>query len=444
MNSSTLTTRRIAAAGVVAAVVVIAHPTPVPAGAAGPAATPAAASVPVSSGMGVTLNQVDYTWSSSPDTDSAAGEIRVDVATLTSSTSMSSGFLNVGTSQGWVVENLPVVPGNPDPVLTQQFEISTTDGTAVTSINADVEFSPAPMSSFSSGSMQAFAVGDTVDDDSGFGAAAASGPEAPPPPGVVAFRGRAALTVCSQTKHPNVETAVNQCAPAAVANSLDWMRTTYGLPVPDANVPGERNNTSLVGKLDLAMNRPKNTTIGAQSILDGKLRYLANSNLGGKVLVKHQGMLGGADYKAYGLTSHANGTTITAKFIQSEICAGEDVELGVLWKNGGHFIELTGAGTILGVPWITYKHDHVQGDNTKGTTGTDFSFLIDTDKDGRLNLVNEGGSPNLAFLITQSLAPQTNVPEMPATAAPLLLLGLPLLAAVRRRRVVGRGSYTRG
>ena len=44
--------------------------------------------------------------------------------------------------------------------------------------------------------------------------------------------------VCLQSNHPNVQAAAMQCAPAGVANSLDWLRIQYGIAVPHANVKG--------------------------------------------------------------------------------------------------------------------------------------------------------------------------------------------------------------
>ena len=74
------------------------------------------------------------------------------------------------------------------------------------------------------------------------------------PVATVSFNGAApAVTGTYQTGHPNVEAAVNQCAPAAVANSLKWPGVTT-----DPNVAGtsaDNPNSSLVGKLDSAMGR---------------------------------------------------------------------------------------------------------------------------------------------------------------------------------------------
>lgn len=399
--------------------------------------------VPVGPAMGVTFFQVDYSWDTSPVVDSGTGEIDVDIATLTSATGISSGFLNVGTSNGWVVQNLPVdVTDDPYASITTQFELSPSDGSPITSETADVEFSATPVSSFSTGTTQAYSVGDANYDGSGKGTAGASGPEAPPAPGAITFVGGPAFTFCFQANHPNIEAADNQCGPAAAANSLAWLKTQYGVGIPDNNVMGLCDN-SLVGRLETLMGRcggpptrRAGPTVRDDKFLTGKLQYLANNNLGDKVVVKHQARndegVGGGDFTAAGLTSKGNGAAPTADFIISELCAGEDVELGFIYAKGGHWVELTGAGKILGVPWITYKSDHDQTSDTKGTSQTDFSFLRDSDADGLLNLVNEGGVPNAQIVVTESPAAPTNVPEAPA-AALLLLIGGLVLITVRRR-----------
>jgi len=401
--------------------------------------------VPVMPGQGVAFHQVSYNWDTSPDPNSQVGEVEVDIATLAASTGQSSGFINVGTSLGWVVQNLPVDSADPDVNIVTKFEISSADGAVVSTLPADVEYSTAPVSSFSPGSMPAYTVDSTNYNGSGKGTTPVSGVQSPPTPGAITFQGGPILTVCWQAQHANVQAADNQCGPAAVANSLDWLRTTYQLPVPDPNVMGLRDNNSLVGKLDLAMNRGDNTTtrrsgpgVADNAFLTGKLTYLANNNLGNKVVVNHQARndegVGGGDFSAAGLTSHGNGAKPTAAFIQQEICAGEDVELGFIYPGGGgHWVELTGAGSILGVPFVTYKSDHNQADDTKGTDKTDFSFLVDSDADGLLNLVNEGTKPNAQIVVTESPAPQSNVPEVPGSAALLLLLPAGAAAASWRR-----------
>jgi hypothetical protein len=155
------------------------------------------------------------------------------------------------------------------------------------------------------------------------------------------------------------------------------------------------------------MNRAATSRCAGEGVTDknfvkGKLTYLANNGLGDALTVKHQDdAFGGEDIIASGLTSKGCGVP-SAAFIITEISNGQDVELGYTFPGGGHWVELVGAGTIGGVPWISYKSDHVQCNDTTGTDRTDFSNLRDTDGDGLLNLVNEANQPNADIVVSQS------------------------------------------
>jgi len=375
--------------------------------------------VKVLPGEGVSLNQVNFTWVGATWLNSDTGQVDVNIAILRASTGMSSGFINIFTSLGWVVQNLPVFSGFPYPSISTNFDLGVTPGVNITSLDAFVEFSTDPVYSFAGGPLATFSVGDTEFNGQGKDAPVLGGPLAPPTPGVVAFIPGGAAQVYLQPNHQNVQTADNQCGPAAVANSLQWLEDTYGINVPHDNVLGLRGApaNSLVGQLDLCMqrgarDRADGDTVADLKFVEGKLTYLANNGLGGKLTVKHQDdAFGSANVSAAGLTSVGNGTP-TAAFIISEICEGEDVELGYTLPDGsGHWVEITGAGTFLGIPCITYRSDHEQTarnatggfiTDTEGTDLTDFSFLVDTDGDGLPNLVNQAGCPNADIVVSQS------------------------------------------
>lgn len=391
---------------------------------------------------GFSFSQVNYLWPTTPQfVNSDTVQFDVNVGSLP------GGYVNVsakdatGTSR-WVVQNLPVRPSGFAGTFTSP-SISTSLGlgavfgnalgTKITSVNASVDLSPVPLDVFSGSSFQSYSLSasNAVYNAQGFGSSLASGRLLPPEPNAVSFAVGGLLRGTFQPNHPNVETAVNQCFPAAVANSLTYLQKSYGIKVPDPNVPGRGDpatskvlladdtteGKSLVGRLDLDFKRQSTSRLLGEPVearpgLEGKLTYLGRNGLG-DLIVKHQGLLGDMNVPAGGVTSVGKGLKVTAKFIADEIAAGEDVELGFLWDEGGHFVDIVGAGSIFGVPWIAYAHDRIQTDDTMGT-GVDFSFLVDTDLDGHLNLVNEKGVPNAAFLIAQS------VPE-PATI--LLLIG---------------------
>ena len=403
---------------------------------------------------GVSVRQVAFTWDGAARVaESNTGEILVDAARVLSQAGTTSGYVNVATSAGWVVQNVPVRREFAEHPLAIDFKLASSNGRDVPTVRSDVRFSRTPLVEFArfasgrgfvgaraaaaSAPAGSLVVGETEFNGQGFGAGGPVAVPKAPVPGALRFLARllrplgAVFSMCYQPGHPNVEAARNQCAPASVANSLAWMKAKQGLDIPDPNVPGLRDNASLVGKLDLATGRVAggatgrdrrvgNPVRGSQH-LRGKLSYLANKKPA--VVVSHQGgddVDGAANFAAGGLTSTGRGARVTADFIISEICKGEDVELGYLFPGGGgHFVNVTGAGRVLGVPWITYVSDHVQSDqdfipgsriprkrtdNDEGTGTIDFSFLRDTDRDGRLNLVNEATVPNAEMVTTESPA----------------------------------------
>jgi hypothetical protein len=394
----------------------------------------------VSAAQGVTLlptdnsaivDQVDFR--AAPD--SSLGQLTIDIANANAAAGLSSGYINVADSSGnWLVRNLPIFGSATfdSPTITANFNLDVPDGTALSSKNLCIDYSSTPTTSFGGGSTALFSVGQATLAQGGFGGSL-SGYLGTNNPSQIQFNTGELISGVYQKNHPNQQAANNQCAPMAVANSLTWLKNEKGLPVPDPNNIGLKGDNSLVGKLDSAMKRGVRTRtdgdpVAAASILDGKLTYVGDANLGDKVITKHQGMLGGADVKgANGLLSHARGTAISIDWIISELEHGEDVEMGFVYPGGGgHFVDITGAGYILGVPWITYVSDHSQTDkdptDTSGTGMVDFSFLKGN------TLVMEPGTPSMAFVISQS------IPEPSTFTFAVLGVGAIWLTGHRRRQ----------
>jgi hypothetical protein len=280
------------------------------------------------------------------------------------------------------------------------------------------------------------------------------------PNGAMAGNGASPLTfggtgfnVTYQLGHPNVEAAINQCAPAAVANSLTYLglnnqpNNPGSFGVPDNPAAGG----SLVANLDLLMGRqstgcPNNTPCGVWP-LDGKLLYLSDlgnpnvvvnvqdSNGAGALTAGNgNGITPGQNYTDYGVTATNQGAP-SFDFIQSELAAGEDVEFDIAYlcpasgqyigSNGGivrcvagtvigrHYVEATGAGSILGVNVITQISDEQQG-QAGGTSNVRFDQVT-----GGNFLPGEG--PGGAFI--DQVISESVVPE-PGT---VLLIGAGLL-----------------
>lgn len=417
-------------------------------------ATPVAA-VTVVPGQGVSLNQVDFTFAGATLFNSSSGEIVVDVAVLNAQAGLSSGFVNVTTSLGWVVQNLPVFPGYPYPSISTSFSLGSVAGANVSSLQAHVEYLPAPVTSFAGGALTTFPVGDVQFNAEGEGgAAAAIAP--PPPPGAVGFQAGGLVEARFQPGHPALQTAHNQCLPAAIATSLQWLENTYGTKVPhpnspglgtDANHDGRADDGTLVGQLDIEVGRPfvsrtNGSATDTANGLRGKLRYVGRNGLANALRVKHMGLLGGGpvsetvpgpDGNNVTVTSTGLGATVTAAALLQEIRSGEDVELGFLYVGGGgHRVEVVGTGRILGVPWVAHQSDSkqsntdnaTQGDqipDNEGTGRVDFSFLVDTDGDGLLNLVDNKRNANVHSFFSQS--PVREVDSFPNTSALFELAG---------------------
>lgn len=382
----------------------------------------------------VSFEQLDFR---SVFLNSSIAEVSIDLANARSAAGISQGYINIADASGnWVVRNLPVFDSASFGYgsISTSFDLGTANGSNVTSVLASVDFSAAPSLSFGGAPQAAFTVTDAGFAVGGFGATAAPRYLAAPTPQAVNFTAGFLTRSVIQNGHLNLQAANNQCAPMAVANSLQWLKTSQGVAVPDTHKVGLKGDDSLVGKLDGTMNRDVTSRalgsgLDALPILSGKLDYLKTANLG-SLIVKHQGLLGGGDVTSSGLSSKGMGTAIDPQFIFDELQHGEDVELGYIGDGVAHFVDVIAAGFTLGVPWIKYVSDHLQTDvdptDTKGTGKVDFSYIVGG------KLVDEKDAPNIAFIITQS------VPE-PAEYL-MLLLGLPLMARKIRADRVQRSA----
>lgn len=359
---------------------------------------------------GVAFSQIDFTWPESEVFNSNIGQVDVDVETIRSAFGIEEGFINISTELGWVVKNLPVFSDFSYPRISTRFKLSTSSGTDITSLDAIVLFSPEPLFELPSGEPQTFPVGDKALNAQGKGIPIADFTPSPPIPEALLFIPGGFTFECEQVGHQNIEAADNQCGPAATANSLKWLEDTFGINIPHPHRIGLGNDGSLVGSLDVTMdrtfrNRADGDPISDEQFLEGKLEYLADNGLGGEITVKHQDdgpVPGGGNFTRHGLTSQGNGAP-TPEFLIEEVCAGEDVEVGYTYpQGGGHWVNVVAAGFLLGVPYVFHVSDREQSDDTRGTDTVDFSFLLDTDGDNLPNLVNEAGVPEVDIVVSES------------------------------------------
>jgi len=323
---------------------------------------------------GIYFNQVNYRFYNDERVilDSYIGQIKVHQEELTSYYGIPTGYLNVRTSLGWVVQNLLVstVGLNEEiPYIETKFHLrdGPVSGIDVTSIDVYLDFSSEPASEFYGGEYKHFPV-----DDTDWWSYNYFIPSIPP---ILTFPCFPTL-MCRQSKHPCVQTACNQCCPAAVANSLQYLNNTYGIKTPHENIPGIGNTSSgkaeppnsLVARLDQKMGRnPVLSRTNGAGVwpLEGKLKYINDTGLGNSIKIKYQGRED-PFAKAGGVTvgkvkAKDMGAKTTFEFILQECQKGEDVELEFERPDGsGHCVELTGAGWKCGKPYIEYVSDLLQ------------------------------------------------------------------------------------
>lgn len=376
---------------------------------------------------GIYFYQVDYLWTYSIYINSDTGLIVVNIDELKVATELESGYVNVYTSEGWVVNNLAIIQDSttnvfPYPSVGVYFDLGKSG--EVKSIGAYIEYTAEPYLSFSySAALPQYPVYDTELN--------AEGGESPikiirpQPPDVDTLPGPGGKYIpfgitdsYAQKEHPNVECAKNQCVPMAYANNLQYLEDWYGIYVPYDHIIGLKEDNSLVGTLDSHINR----TVTSRSIGKAcgytkalttlvKLAYYWSLPID----MRHQGLAGNQDieYENSGYISYGQGTKVQFDFIYDEVCKGSAIELALGWyhpnntRDGGHMIQVVAAGYIYDIPFIFGLDDQVQisegipdGDS-RGTQpqppyGPKFYHLIDWDNDGLYNLCETATSNDTA------------------------------------------------
>ncbi len=327
-------------------------------------------------GQGLYFSQFDLTFSGATQLDSAYGLAAVDFNQLTTTTGISTGYLNVITSAGWVVQNMLVDSGSGYPGSSTMFNLGNTPSTDVTSLTAYADFSSAPTTSFSAMPSIDFAVGNLAYNAQGRGTGISS-PAPPPSTPVINWVLGGVTSWVQQLFRTSVEQDTNQCGPGAVANSLQYLEDEYGIDVPHDHVPGidgKDNNgdpdKSLVGEIDESMGRAPHATVTDEQFMRGKLDYITGNSLADGLVLKHWGgtfVPGNRQSTDGRVTSRdVSGSGIgLIDWIIQEIENGEDVELAI----PGHWINVTDAGRTFGIPWISWTHDANQGFDDNGTPG---------------------------------------------------------------------------
>lgn len=378
---------------------------------------------------GVNFSQVDYLWKESSFENSSTGEIIVDVELLKASTGLLSGYINVYSDQGWIVENLPILEDYPYQTIATYFDLGGSGD--VTNIDVYMEASNEPTERFPDGPRVSYPVSDSIFNGEGDIGRMNIPRTSPPAPGIDDFVPGDYTFNCTQPLHPNVQAADMQCVPACYANNLQYLENEFGNFIPHDHIPGinAMPQNSLVGQLDVKMKRSSvDRTNGSGTDYENGIRGLLNYSYFESVMLemRHQGLEGDKDYNYEGYFSFGQGATITFDFIQTEFCQGNALGLLYRWyaENGsylgGHMVQAIAVGKILGVPYIIKFDDTVQTDKDPldqyGVSTPHLRYLIDTNDDGRFNVVKDpespDGSPELVAVVV--LDSFNEPPEQPS------------------------------
>lgn len=386
--------------------------------------------VTLAPGQGVSFEQIHYTFPKAPLPNSDSVLVTADPQRLFEATGIRRGYVNIDCDAGWIVRNLLVDLSDGYRVSTRAWA-GTDRPLRITLFNASVVYSDQPLLDVAPEQRTVFPVTPI-----NFNARGAGDEEPTAPPGRhvaeqnFVVDGQNFSVVLPNLS--NVEAAANQCFPASVANSLQYLEDRYGINVPDDHVPGLRGDDSLVGLLDLNSNRQapsrlEGRGLGFLQMMAGKGVYLSSSGLSDSLIHKHQGELAGGDLRTANITSSDEGEALTFEWLCGEIKAGNDVELVYNFEDasgavtGGHAVRVIGCGRQNGVPWIKYAHDISQTDQAgggdNGGTIVQRSFLADIDDDGKLNL--EAYNVELKYAISESVTDAIKYgPEGPPDASP--------------------------
>lgn len=345
----------------------------------------------------------------------AEGDATIDVTNalaLLPGGNITGGFLNVVDNSGnWLVQNLPVLPSTVtgSDQLSMRYSITgDSNGGQISSENLLAVLSTAPQLSAPTGTVSSFATTEVAFDAGGTGPTGdLTGYEPAAAPGAVAFNTNGVTGITYETGHPNVQAALNQCAPAAIANSLTWLKNTAAVPISQPNTPGIGNvpgaTNTLVGSLDLLTGRAVTSRTVGSGVwpLDGTLRYILSNNLQNALSVSYASVVsnnngfssysggpgstyltGTNNYTAYGLTATALGTNINYGVISNLLYNGYAVALDEAWgangANGRHYVQVLGVGILLDQPYLIFSSDLLQtpGDPTDQYLGKFFPNVL--------------------------------------------------------------------
>lgn len=397
-----------------------------------------AQAAPVAPGPTLRFFQEEHMLVTNATVRTSIGTLRIDLNRLRQSSGLASGYINVSTAQGWVVRNLPVLAEDRFPYakLSASFDLGLAAGAAASNVSAAVDYSASPMLAYA-GTPATHAIGLLTVRQGGEEFAVEGIPAPPNAAAAGAPTGLDVALLASQPDHPNLEAASNQCFPMAVANSLQFLSDSKGLSLPHAHKVGLNGDDSLVGQLDTLMERPvtsrtNGSPTNARKGLEGKLKYLAQSKLEGRVTVRHWGEPPGGDASVtvdgVTMTSTRQATRFDFDAVARAMDEGDNCEIAYRWPSptataGGHVVDLVAAGRVGGRPWIVHASDQDQSSDSKGAgnEGLRGETLGDAGADGYRYL--SGSNRFIAYAICEKVVPPVFTVTIIETIDPLRHLG---------------------
>ena len=403
----------------------------------------------------VIFEQVDFIFSETKIKDSEWGRLTVNPKILTKISETPRGFLNVYTDNGWVVKNFYINQKDGLDSVTTYFDLGVSEHTDVKSISAKIEFSPMPKTKFVDGDRFDFSVGTKIWSATGAGDVSSKGLDSPlippssslpksrvtppitnpvtPPitltslssthtnsllldsnPEIMTIQTTSELTdsgvFWTLSNISNIETALNQCVSMAIANSLQYLKDSFGINIPHDHIEGLRGDATLVGQLDDGMNREVHSrTSGAgvwfNEMFDGKFSYLQTNGLQDDLINKHWGVgygveLPRSDYTSYGITSEYKGPVDFDRLCY-DIKTGSDVELIYTYSDTGHAVRVFECGEVLGDDYLGFVHDSNQLDDADGLENVRLRVFS---SNGNLYLGTTAWE--IVFVLSESVPPQ--------------------------------------
>jgi hypothetical protein len=349
--------------------------------------------------LAVTFSQVSFVFPSPQSFNSQTGMIFVDYQRL-ASLGFVDGFLQVIECQSqsstcdWIVQNLPIIGLSGIPATSQFFLFPSNTGQR-NDFNVFVLATkppprrgggppppPANMMPNTNGHMQQHRPIQRINGAIG----GISGIQLP-------MRQNGAQVMPIDPQNPNqagttlpnssaVQEDVNQCAPGSVNNSMQYLSDRYGVPVDMTlgtdNRPGMNRGPrdggptppqSRVAQIDARMGRTAGNTTPVRNVLDGKMAFLRDAGIANRLVVRSQGVFCGPGNN--NCVNGSNGARPTAAFIQSELDAGEDMEICFSTATFAHCVRVTGYSFQNGFMRLNYVQDFAQGNNNVGTAANE-------------------------------------------------------------------------